>query len=146
MRSPLFAKLCSRIQPLGTPLRLSSSRRRTTTGLTFIAFAAVVACAEAPNVAEVWVTTGDQAKLLAREPDTPISAVATDTVSGVAYIDVDTSTVYQEIVGFGASITDASAWLIQTKLSSPQRDSLLRDLFGRNPGIGLSFTRLTIGA
>ena len=27
-----------------------------------------------------------------------------------------------------------------------QRESLLRELFGRNPGLGMSFTRLTIGA
>ncbi|HEX6050084.1 MAG TPA: glycoside hydrolase family 30 beta sandwich domain-containing protein, partial [Gemmatimonadaceae bacterium] len=32
------------------------------------------------------------------------------------------------------------------RLSTAQRDSLLRDLFGPEPGLGLSFTRLTIGA
>jgi len=128
-------------------LRLQSGRRASTTrGLTIAAFALVAACNEPPNVAEVWVTTGDQSKLLAREPDAPISAATTDTAFGTAYIDVDATTAHQEIVGFGASITDASAWLIQTKLSAAQRDSLLRDLFGRTPGIGLSFTRLTIGA
>jgi len=61
-------------------------------------------------------------------------------------IDVDTAITYQEMVGFGAAITDASAWLIQTKLSPAQREALLQDLFGRTTGIGLSFTRLTIGA
>ena len=128
-------------------LRFGSSRHaRTTIGLTIVTLAGVVACAEPPNVAEVWVTTGDRSKLLAREPNAPISAATTDTARGIAYIDVDVATTYQEIVGFGASITDASAWLIQTKLSAAQRDSLLRDLFGRDPGIGLSFTRLTIGA
>ena len=61
-------------------------------------------------------------------------------------IDVDTAITYQEMVGFGATITDASAWLIQTKLSPTQREALLQDLFGRTNGIGLSFTRMTIGA
>jgi glucosylceramidase len=95
-------------------------------------------------VAEAWVTTGDKTRLLAKEPDIPIS---TGEQVGVATrIDVDTAIRYQEIVGFGASITDASAWLIQTKMSPAQRTALLQDLFGRTAGIGLSFTRLTIGA
>ncbi len=94
--------------------------------------------------AEVWLTTGDQTHLLARQHDVPI-AVA-DTTPAVPTITVDEATVFQEIVGFGAAITDASAWLIQQRLSAAQRDSLLRDLFGPEPGIGLSFARLTIGA
>lgn len=48
--------------------------------------------------------------------------------------------------GFGASITDASAILIQ-KLAPAKRTALLRDLFGTGPGeLGLNFARLTIGA
>ncbi len=51
------------------------------------------------------------------------------------------------MLGFGASITDASAWLIQHRMSPTQRDALLRELFGREgDGIGFGFTRLTIGA
>jgi glucosylceramidase len=94
--------------------------------------------------AEVWVTTADRTKLLAHEPDIPIT---TGDQQGVTTrVDVDTAITYQEMVGFGAAITDASAWLIQTKLSASQREALLQDLFGRTSGIGLSFTRLTIGA
>jgi len=52
---------------------------------------------------------------------------------------------YQEMVGFGAAITDASASLING-LPPPRREALLRDLFDPDSGIGLSFTRLTIGA
>lgn len=95
------------------------------------------------EVAEAWVTTGDQARLLAREPD---ARITTGDPSGVPRLDVDEATTYQEIVGFGASITDASAWLIQKRLPAAQREALLQELFGRNPGIGLSFARLTIGA
>ncbi|MDF2773349.1 MAG: glycosyl hydrolase [Geminicoccaceae bacterium] len=95
-------------------------------------------------VAEVWLTTGDQAQLLARQPNLLIAV--TDTTSGVPTITVDEETMFQEMVGFGGAMTDASAWLIQQRLSATQRDSLLRDLFGPEPGIGLSFTRLTIGA
>jgi glucosylceramidase len=96
------------------------------------------------SVAEAFVTTGDKAKLLAKEPDVRISVGEQQGVT--TRIDVDTATTYQEMVGFGASITDASAWLIQTKLSPAQRNALLQDLFSPTSGIGLSFTRLTIGA
>ena len=43
-------------------------------------------------------------------------------------------------------MSDASAYLIQTKLSAAQREALLQDLFGREPGIGLSFVRIPMGA
>jgi glucosylceramidase len=90
----------------------------------------------------VWVTTGDQSKLLAREPDVAFSSQDT---AGLPTIAVADSPSYQEIVGFGASLTDASVLLING-LPADRRDSLLRDLFDRDNGIGLSFTRLTIGA
>src|SRR6185295_3493722 len=60
-------------------------------------------------------------------------------------IDVDEATTYQVMVGFGAAMTDASAYLINNKLGS-QRDGIMRELFGRNPGIGLSFMRVPMGA
>ena len=95
-------------------------------------------------VVEAWVTTADKSKLLARAPNAPL---ASGEQQGIATtIDVDTGITYQAMVGFGAAITDASAWLIQTKLSPSQREALLQELFGRANGIGLSFTRLTIGA
>ena len=94
--------------------------------------------------AQVWLTTGTASKLLSRETEahfdtgTPPASLPT--------IVVDEATTYQEMVGFGAAITDASAWLIQNRLSAAQRDALLQELFGPSPGIGLSFTRLTMGA
>ena len=90
----------------------------------------------------MWVTTGDQSKLLSREPDVAFSARDT---AGLPTIAVDGAETYQEIVGFGAAITDASALLING-LPPERREALLRDLFDPDSGIGLSFTRLTIGA
>ncbi len=92
---------------------------------------------------EVTVTTGDRAKLLSREADVHFA----DSLPNVtAAIDVDTSRRYQTMVGFGAALSDASAWLIQHKLTAAQRDSLLQELFGREPGIGFSFVRVDMGA
>jgi glucosylceramidase len=93
---------------------------------------------------QAWVTTPDRSKLLAREPDAVFGAAAPDG----AVIEVDPAVRFQQMAGFGAAITDASGWLIQQRLDPQQRDALLRELFGREKGtgIGLSFTRLTIGA
>ena len=60
-------------------------------------------------------------------------------------ITVDTTRRYQEITGFGASFTDSSAWLVDTKLDASQRDAVMRDLFS-DQGIGLSFLRQPMGA
>lgn len=98
--------------------------------------------AQAQAPVQAWITTGDQAMLLA-----PAKGAAFGAGKPAAIvIEVDPALRYQEITGFGAAITDASAWLIQTRMNPSQRAALLEDLFGRKGGIGLSFTRLTIGA
>jgi glucosylceramidase len=53
---------------------------------------------------------------------------------------------YQQIDGFGASLTDSSAWLISQKLNKTQRAQLLEMLFDRKKGIGLSMLRQPMGA
>jgi glucosylceramidase len=91
--------------------------------------------------AEVWITTADQTHLLSQQPNVQIRSTGASPVT----IDVDEATSYQEMVGFGAAMTDASAYLIQQKLGA-QHDAILHELFGRNPGIGLSFLRVPMGA
>ncbi len=93
---------------------------------------------------QVWLTTASGAKLLSRETDVHFDSAPPPAT--LLRIVVDEGSAYQEMVGFGAAITDASAWLIQNKLAPAQREALLQELFGRNPGLGLSFTRLTMGA
>lgn len=88
----------------------------------------------------MWLTTGDQRKLLSREPDIAFSKAS----ATLPTITID-DTAYQEMVGFGAAITDAAAININ-RLPPDQREALLRELFDSDSGIGLSFTRLTIGA
>jgi glucosylceramidase len=97
------------------------------------------------RVVHAWVTTGDQTKLLQQQPDTHLGAL-TSGVSGVPTIDVDESKSYQQMIGFGAAMTDASGFLIQRKMSAQDREALLQDLFGRTSGIGLSFVRVPMGA
>lgn len=89
------------------------------------------------------MTTGDKSQLLAKNPGTQFSNARSSAIK----IEVDPSKRFQTMVGFGASITDASAWLIRNKLSEVQRNALMAELFGRGPeGVGFEFTRLTIGA
>jgi len=61
-------------------------------------------------------------------------------------INIDASVRYQQIDGFGASLTDSSAWLISQKLSETQRRELLEMLFDRKKGIGLEILRQPMGA
>ena len=96
------------------------------------------------NSVQVWLTTSDRAQLLERQPDIAFSAADSATVT---LIDVDTAQRFQTMAGFGAALTDASAALIQTSLTPPQREALLQELFGRTGiGVGFSVVRLTIGA
>jgi glucosylceramidase len=60
-------------------------------------------------------------------------------------IEVDDSVKYQQIDGFGASLTDSSSWLISQKLSKSQRAQLLEMLFDLKKGIGLSMLRQPMG-
>jgi glucosylceramidase len=99
----------------------------------------------APGLAvTTWTTTGDKTRLLAKSNDLQLQSNQT---ALPLRIDVDADTRYQTMVGFGASITDASAWLMQNRLSAPARQGLLQELFGQGPNdVGFGFARLTVGA
>lgn len=61
-------------------------------------------------------------------------------------ITVNDSQRYQKIDGFGASLTDAAAWLFAKKLPEKMTDATFEDLFNPKHGIGLSFLRQPIGS
>ena len=113
--------------------------------LVLAAWAGAPRAAEQPAPADVsvWITTAGHTRALA--PSAP--ARFAGRAAARPQIVVDDTQRFQEIVGFGASLTDSSAWLIQHTLDARQRDALLEELFGREGnGLGLSFSRLTIGA
>jgi len=66
--------------------------------------------------------------------------------SAALTILVNESVRYQEIDGFGASLTESSAWLLKRKLSDAQRRAALEMLFDPKRGIGLSILRQPMGA
>src|SRR5688500_8494672 len=65
--------------------------------------------------AKVWLTTGDQSKLLSKENDISITEPGITTVPAIT---VDATQKLQEIEGFGAALTGSSAYLIRQKMSS----------------------------
>jgi glucosylceramidase len=105
--------------------------------------AALAGIANASPV-RAFLTTADQQHLLAP------SEVGKPAAKAEALIRIDPKRQHQRIAGFGAAITEGSAWLIRNGLKDPARDALMRELFTReaNDGKGLGFelTRLTIGA
>jgi glucosylceramidase len=96
----------------------------------------------APPPAEMWLTTADETQKLAPQPLVQPAGVAT----GDEAVTIDTSKRFQRMHGFGAAMTDASAQLL-SGLPEDKRRAIMAELFGRaNGGLGLSFTRLTVGA
>ena len=61
-------------------------------------------------------------------------------------ITVNDAVKYQQIDGFGASLTDSSAWLLWNKLTEAQRKEAVQMLFSRSKGIGVSVLRQPMGA
>ena len=94
---------------------------------------------------DVAVWRSDRLGLLkiAKEPD---SIGFSSSIDSDVLIQVDPSIEYQEMEGFGASLTGSSAFVIRNHLTELQQDELLKDLFHPEQGIGLSFIRLTVGA
>src|SRR4051812_30829115 len=66
----------------------------------------------------VWLTTGDQQSLLSRQPDLYLFADQSARDTSITTVDIDDARTYQQMIGFGAAMTDASAHLIQ-KMSAP---------------------------
>jgi glucosylceramidase len=95
-----------------------------------------------PN-AQVVLTTGDQAMLL--QPG-PTVAFGTGGSQSSPVITVNEATQYQMMDGFGASLTDSSAWVIWNDLDSSQQAALMQQLFSPTAGIGLNFLRQPMGA
>jgi glucosylceramidase len=92
---------------------------------------------------DVWLTSADLQKHLDHQND---AQFASGTGSDVIRITVDENKTYQKMDGFGASLTDGSAWLIAHKMNKQQRDELMMKLFDPVKGIGLNFLRQPMGA
>jgi glucosylceramidase len=104
----------------------------------------IAACAKPETTQQpgVWLTTADETKKLAEQPAPKPDGPA----KGDELVTIDTSKRFQKMQGFGAAMTDASAQVF-SQLPEDKRKAIMSELFGRGAnGLGLSFTRLTVGA
>jgi glucosylceramidase len=104
----------------------------------------LAACGTEEKVSvQVWLTTPDKSRLLERQNDLSFGPGGSDEET---VIDIDEAQAYQTMDGFGASMTDASAWLIANRLTPERRNELMGKLFDRTEGIGISYLRVPMGA
>jgi glucosylceramidase len=110
-----------------------------------LALAALAATSSAAQSITVYQTTPDLLEALSQRETLHLSKKAAQSET-VPLITVDETQRFQEIDGFGASLTDAAAWLFQKKLTPQQTDAAFKMLFARKDGIALSFLRQPIGS
>lgn len=92
----------------------------------------------------IYQTTPDLTQALQRQRPLMFAAAQ----AGGPVIQVDDSRRFQTMDGFGAAMTDSSAWLLEDQLTKPQRKEVMRKLFDPRSGhgIGISFLRVPLGA
>jgi glucosylceramidase len=94
---------------------------------------------------DVYQTTPDLLEALSHRENLRFSSKAAAGVTAPV-ITVDDGQRFQEMDGFGASLTDSAAWLFAKKLSPAETDAAFQTLFGRKDGIALSFLRQPVGS
>ncbi len=92
----------------------------------------------------VYQTTPDLLQALSHRAGLHFSGKAT--VGDVPVITVDDTQSFQQIDGFGASLTDSAAWLFAKKLTPKQTDAAFESLFSRKHGIAINFLRQPVGS
>ncbi len=91
---------------------------------------------------EFWMTRGDKSVLFEQQDSLSWQAIS----DGLLSIDVDSTQTYQEMDGFGFTLTGGSATLIN-KMTEQKRGELLNELFlTTGNSIGVSYIRISLGA
>ncbi|MGB6691422.1 MAG: glycoside hydrolase family 30 beta sandwich domain-containing protein [Terracidiphilus sp.] len=118
--------------------------RRTIPFVSTILLAAVGAAAGAQTV-QVYQTTPDLLERISRRETLHFEKKAAPDAT-LPVITVDDGQRFQTIDGFGASLTDAAAWLFAKKMTPAQTDETFRSLFSRKDGVGIDFLRQPVGS
>ncbi|KAL4251921.1 glycosyl hydrolase 30 family protein [Abortiporus biennis] len=105
------------------------------------------------QIMDVWTTTWDKQTLFSysNRASSPINFTTPGTTSGQAIISVDDTKTFQPVYGFGGSLTDASAKLLNElkESDSDKYDQLLKLIFDPTDGAqaaGFSYLRVPLGA
>ena len=98
--------------------------------------------AEKKQEGELWLTMPDKSVMFEKQEN--LLTGQSDNQGNV--INIDPSKTYQEMDGFGYTLTGGSAMHI-SKMSAEAREKLLNELYGTGEGsIGVSYIRVSIGA
>jgi glucosylceramidase len=100
-------------------------------------------CAAAQSVA-VYQTTPDLLEAMSQRETLHFDAKTR--LASLPMLTIDDQQRFQEIDGFGASLTDAAAWLFAKKLTPAQTDAAFKMLFARKGGIAINILRQPIGS
>ncbi|KAF8736341.1 hypothetical protein AX14_000454 [Amanita brunnescens Koide BX004] len=106
----------------------------------------------AQEICDVWETTWDRSKLfMPLSLSEPIQFMPFSGNGSTTNINLDDSTVYQTVLGFGGSLTDSSAFILDNlKTTNPDNYwKLLEYLFDPTEGAnaaGMSYIRVPLGA
>ena len=95
------------------------------------------------NEVAYWLTRADKSVLLQKQTTViPFTKTSNDYPS----INIDTTQNFQEVDGFGYTLTGGSAFVIN-QLNNSVKDDLLKELFGNGENaINISYLRLSMGA
>lgn len=108
-------------------------------GVALVGAAAVPATARSAEMIRVRQTAGDM-----RFAAAPTLGWQADSGDGPDAVTLDPTTSFQQILGFGAAFTEASAWLI-SRMAPAARAQLMHELFSAD-GLGINVTRCCIGS
>lgn len=106
--------------------------------------AALLSVVSAAQSVAVYQTTPDLLEALSQREALHFSAKGGP--GTLPAITVDDGQKFQQVDGFGASLTDAAAWLIAKKLTPAQTDATFKMLFARKGGIALNILRQPVGS
>lgn len=91
----------------------------------------------------MWLTNPDESQLLIKQN---VSMIFNTYTNSNTTINVDSTTTYQTIDGFGFALTGGSAAVINA-MPADQSNALIKELFATDStGINISYIRLTLGA
>ncbi|KAF8626671.1 hypothetical protein AX15_004762 [Amanita polypyramis BW_CC] len=118
----------------------------------FVVFFVLYNRVAAQQIWDIWQTTWDQSNLFTHlQLAEPITFTSINLNGSSANINVDDSVRYQPVLGFGGSLTDSSAFLLDSlKTANPDNYwTLLKYLFDPTDNAnaaGLSYVRVPLGA
>jgi len=95
------------------------------------------------QVVSIWLTTDDQKTLMQAQPSLSFSE---GVPAAMPTVFIDEFSRYQAIEGFGASVTDSSAWLMNEVIPTANLPGVMQSLFDHAQGIGISFVRNPMGS